>query len=104
MKHIGDVEGFGATLFNMGHIHLRNEEMTEAVQAWVRVYGIAKKINLAQALGALESLAGQLGLEGGLQGWERLAQTYEQTGKISLPTPVKRRSGFFSKLRALWGR
>lgn len=73
-QEIGDVAGLCVTLFNMGHIHLQNEEVTEAVQAWVTVYQLAKKLNLAQALQALENLAGNLGLEGGLQGWEMLAQ------------------------------
>jgi tetratricopeptide (TPR) repeat protein len=73
-QEIGDVAGLCATLFNMGHIHLQNEEVTEAVQAWVTVYQLAKKINLANALQALENLAENLGLEGGLQGWEKLAQ------------------------------
>ncbi len=70
--------GLCATLFNMGHIHLQNKEVAEAVQAWVTVYGIAKKINLANVLQALEELAGNIGLEGGLQGWEMLVQ---QMGK-----------------------
>ncbi|MBU2006982.1 MAG: tetratricopeptide repeat protein, partial [Gammaproteobacteria bacterium] len=73
-QEIGDVAGLCATLFNMGHIHLQNEEVAEAVQAWVTVYGIAKQINLANVLQALESLAGNLGLPGGLQGWEMLAK------------------------------
>ncbi|MCA9982077.1 MAG: hypothetical protein KDD89_14635, partial [Anaerolineales bacterium] len=61
-------------LFNMGHIHLQNEEVNEAVQAWVTVYQIANRINYAQVLQALEGLAGQLGLPGGLAGWAALAQ------------------------------
>uniref|UniRef100_UPI00257C2ED6 tetratricopeptide repeat protein n=1 Tax=Thiothrix sp. TaxID=1032 RepID=UPI00257C2ED6 len=73
-QEIGDVAGLCATLFNMGNIHLQNEEVTEAVQAWVTVYQLAKKINLANVLQALENLAGNIGLEGGLQGWEMLAQ------------------------------
>jgi tetratricopeptide (TPR) repeat protein len=73
-QEIGDVAGLCATLFNIGHIHLQNEEVAEAVQVWVTVYALAKKMNLAQALEALESLAGNLGLPGGLQGWEKLAQ------------------------------
>ncbi|MEZ5448951.1 MAG: tetratricopeptide repeat protein, partial [Thiolinea sp.] len=75
-QDIGDVAGLCATLFNMGHIHLKNEETTEAIQAWITVYGIAKKINLAQVLEALENLAGNLGLPNGLQGWEMLAQRF----------------------------
>ncbi|MDD5392775.1 MAG: tetratricopeptide repeat protein, partial [Thiothrix sp.] len=78
-QEIGDVAGLCVTLFNMGHIHLQNEEAAEAVQAWVTVYGIAKKTNLANVLQALESLAGNLGLPGGLQGWEMLAQQMNES-------------------------
>lgn len=92
------------TLFYMGHIHLQNEEVVEAVQAWLTVYGIAKKMNLAQALQALESLAGHIGLEGGLQGWEMLAQEYEKTGVITLPIKQQRKQSFFGKIASLFGR
>jgi tetratricopeptide (TPR) repeat protein len=73
-QEIGDAAGLCATLFNMGHIHLQNGEQNEALSAWVTVYTLAKQINLAQALQALEGLAGQLGLPGGLAAWERFAQ------------------------------
>ena len=56
----------------MGFIHWQNEEQQKAVSAWVTVYRLAKQMNLAQALNALEGLAGQLRLEGGLAGWEEL--------------------------------
>ncbi len=59
-----------ATLFNMGHIYLQNKQLEEAIEAWVTVYKIAKPMGLAQVLEALESLAGDLGLEGGLDAWE----------------------------------
>lgn len=72
-QEIGDVSGLCATLFNMGHIHLQNEEMGEALSAWIAVYKLASKMNLAQALQALEGLAAKLGLEGGLDGWAALA-------------------------------
>ncbi len=72
-QDIGDVAGLCTTLFNMGHIHWENEEEQDAVSAWLTVYQLAKKMNLAQALEALENLAPQLGLEGGLAGWEALA-------------------------------
>ena len=36
--------------------------------------GLLKNINLAQALQSLKSLAGQLGLPGGLDAWERLSR------------------------------
>ncbi len=77
-QEIGDIAGLCATLFNMGHIHHQNEETPQALQAWVTVYRLAKPINLAQALDALENLAGQLGLPGGLEGWERLAQQMDE--------------------------
>ncbi|UOG91094.1 MAG: tetratricopeptide repeat protein [Candidatus Thiothrix sulfatifontis] len=73
-QETGNVTGLCTTLFNIGHIHLQNGKAAEAVQAWVAAYGLAKKMNLAQELEALENLAGNLGLKGGLQGWEMLAQ------------------------------
>ena len=45
----------------------------KAIAAWVSVYQMAKPMQLAQVLDALESLAGQIGLDG-LNGWEALAQ------------------------------
>ncbi len=60
--------GLCASLFNMGHIHMQNEKNKEAMQAWMMVYRIAKKINLAQALEALTNLAEQIGLPDGLGG------------------------------------
>jgi tetratricopeptide (TPR) repeat protein len=73
-QQIGDKAGLCATLFNMGHIHLQNEQLQEAVSAWVTVYLIAAPMNLAQVLRALAALAPQLGLPEGLAGWEMLAQ------------------------------
>jgi len=74
MQEIGDSAGLCATLFNMGHIYLQNEEVPNAVTSWVTVYRMAKSMNLAQALQALENLAPQIGLPGGLDGWEQLSQ------------------------------
>ena len=48
--------------------------MQEALSAWVTVYRLAKPMGLAQVLEALEGLAGQLGLEGGLAAWVSLAR------------------------------
>jgi tetratricopeptide (TPR) repeat protein len=79
-QQIGDKAGFCVTLFNMGHIHLQNQQVQESVSAWVTVYVIAKQMNLAQALQALASLAPQLGLPEGLEGWERLAQQMKGAG------------------------
>ncbi|MCW1969689.1 MAG: tetratricopeptide repeat protein, partial [Anaerolineae bacterium] len=72
-QQIGDAAGLCATLFNMGHMHWENSEQAEALQAWVTVYALAKKLNLARALDALSGLAQRLGLPGGLAGWEAVA-------------------------------
>uniref|UniRef100_Q3AQG1 Uncharacterized protein n=1 Tax=Chlorobium chlorochromatii (strain CaD3) TaxID=340177 RepID=Q3AQG1_CHLCH len=58
----------------MGHIYLQNNEIQDAVSAWVTAYTLARKIGYAQVLDALENLAPQLGLPGGLEGWEMLAR------------------------------
>jgi hypothetical protein len=63
-----------ATLFNLWHIHLQNYAKQEALSAWITVYKLAKQMKLADALNALVGLAEQLGLPGGLQGWDTLAK------------------------------
>jgi len=73
-QEIGDNAGLCATLFNMGHIHAQNEEIPQAIQAWITVYRMAKPMNLAQILDALANLAPKLGLPEGLEGWEILLQ------------------------------
>ncbi|MCP4420640.1 MAG: CHAT domain-containing protein [Chloroflexi bacterium] len=73
-REIGDTAGLCVTLFNMGHIHWQNEQQQEAMSAWTTTYTLAKPMGLANVLQALESLAGQLGGEGGLAVWERLSQ------------------------------
>jgi hypothetical protein len=65
----------------MGHIHTQNNQIQEALQAWVTVYVIAKQMNLAQALQALGNLAPNLGLPEGLDGWEMLAQRMQSGNK-----------------------
>ena len=42
----------------------------------MNVYLLARQLNLAQALQALEDLAGQLGLDGGLESWQALAEKF----------------------------
>lgn len=76
-QEIGDNAGLCATLFTIGHIHWQKEEKQEAMGAWVQVYLVAKKLNLAQALQALEGLAKQLDLDGGMAAW--LAQVEKIT-------------------------
>lgn len=73
-QEIGDTAGPCATLFNMGHIHWQNNEPQQAVATWVQAYRLASAMGLRQVLGALEGLAGQLGLDGGLDGWAALAR------------------------------
>ena len=80
-RAIGDTSGLCATLFNMGHIHRQNDEVNEAFGAWVAAYQIAARIGYAQVLQALERLAGQVGLPGGLAGWAALA-----SGELQLST------------------
>lgn len=76
-QEIGDRSGLCATLFNIGHIYYQKEEISQAVQAWVTVYKLAKSMNLAQAMDALKNLAEQLKLPGGLDGWEKLSKQME---------------------------
>ena len=71
---IGDRAGLCVTLFNMGLIYLQKEDFQNAKSAWVTSYRIAKAIGYTEALKNLESLAGQIGLPGGLDGWEQLSQ------------------------------
>jgi tetratricopeptide (TPR) repeat protein len=73
-QEIGDREGLCITMFNMGHIYWQTNDQSKAVTSWVTVYQMAKPMNLVQVLQPLESLAPQLGLPGGLDGWERLSQ------------------------------
>jgi len=82
-QEIGDKAGEGATLFNIGHIYAQNNEMQEALGAWVSVYRIATVINQHQALQALANLAPQLGLPEGLAGWDDLAKRIDAGKEIS---------------------
>ena len=70
--------GLCATSFNIGHIHWQNDQKKDAYASWVSVYTIAKKIGNAQVLEALEGLAEQLELPGGLEGWETVLADSEQ--------------------------
>lgn len=76
-QEIGDSASLCTTLFNMGFIHAQNDEIPEAMSTWLTAYQLAKEMNLAQLLEALGNLAPQLGLGGGLAGWERLAQQHK---------------------------
>jgi hypothetical protein len=76
-QEIGNNLGLCSILFSIGHIHWQNNEKPQAMQKWIEVYLIAKEINLAEVLNALEGLAGSVGIKDGLKGWEKLAQNYE---------------------------
>lgn len=78
LKKIGDKAGLCAALFNIGLIHLQNDEILQAVQAWVTVYRSVKALNLAKGLDALEKLANDLNLDGGQDAWERLSKQIEE--------------------------
>ena len=62
----------------MGHIYFQNKDVPNAILSWVTVYRMAIVMNLTQALGALENLANQLKLPGGLEGWEVLSKQVEK--------------------------
>jgi tetratricopeptide (TPR) repeat protein len=80
-QEIGDVAGLCSTTINIGHIYWQNGQQKEALLSWIAGYQSAQKIGYAQALNALESMAEQLGLKDGLQGWERLAQQTREKSK-----------------------
>ncbi|MBE0671409.1 MAG: tetratricopeptide repeat protein [Anaerolineales bacterium] len=71
-QQIGDSAGLCSSLFNIGQIHRHNNQIQEAISAWVNSYVIAKQIGYARVLQELTALASQLGLSGGLEGWEQL--------------------------------
>ena len=76
-REIGDVAGMCVAMFNMAFIQRQNGEENQALATWVNVYRMAKPMGLAQVLQALENLADQLGLPGGLDGWQALAEQME---------------------------
>jgi tetratricopeptide (TPR) repeat protein len=80
-QQIGDKAGLCATLFNIGHIHFKKDEHPKAVGAWGTVYRLATSMHLAQALEALEKLADELELKGGMDGWARLSKEMEKEPK-----------------------
>jgi len=84
-QEIGDVAGLCTTLFNMGALHWEKGEQAEAIRAWVRVYRQARPMGLKQVLDALEGLAGQLGLPGGLDAWEELARRMDEQAAADGP-------------------
>ena len=70
-REIGDRAGMCVTLFNMGHIHLRNKEFQKATVALLSAYANSKKIQYSEALEQLDALARQMG-QNGLDFWEKL--------------------------------
>lgn len=68
-----DKAGLCLTLYNMGHIYWKNNQQEEALSTWLKVYQMAKSMQLAQLLDALSNLAPTVGLPLGLEGWEQLS-------------------------------
>jgi tetratricopeptide (TPR) repeat protein len=83
-QEVGDAAGLCATFLNMGHIHWQNGQQAEAIAAWVTVYRLVHSTNLAEGLDALEGLAAQLGLQGGMDGWKALARQLDGSGSGGL--------------------
>ncbi|WP_298610819.1 CHAT domain-containing protein [uncultured Thiothrix sp.] len=98
-QEIGDIAGMSYTLFNMGHIYYQNKETEKAHNTWVAVYKIAKPINLAQVLHALEGLAKDLGSDEGLVFWEKPVGQSSQGTEISLSKIEPAHSGLISFLK-----
>lgn len=72
---IGDLAGQNAILINIGHNYFKKNDLERAVRYWVDAYRLAQSHGFAQALAALEKLASQIGLPGGLNGWAALAES-----------------------------
>ena len=53
-------------------IYMQDDNHSKAMETWTDAYVIAKEIGYSQLLDALEDLAGKLGFENGLVGWERV--------------------------------
>ncbi|MFH0995439.1 MAG: tetratricopeptide repeat protein [Pseudomonadota bacterium] len=81
-REIGDRSGFCYTLFNLGHNHIQNKEIGEALSAWTTVYGIAREIQLSDVLTHLDLLARKMGQDG-LAFWEALLK--QQKVKTARP-------------------
>jgi len=79
-QEIGDKSGVCSTLFDIGHIYMKKDNIREAVLAWVRSYWFAKELNLSEVIEALKSIAGQIGLPGGINGWEQILQQIKENG------------------------
>jgi len=71
---IGDKVGLCATLFNIGHIYYDNDEVAKALGAWLDAYNIAKEIEYAEVLNALDKLA----QSGGFENFEALKKQITQ--------------------------
>ncbi|MBX3038591.1 MAG: tetratricopeptide repeat protein [Anaerolineales bacterium] len=79
-EEIGDKAGLCNTLFKIGRILIKDDQIDEAVKALTSSYLIANQIALSEGLQALAKIAPQVGLPEGLDGWEKLAQRI-QSGK-----------------------
>ncbi len=79
LGEVGEVFGLCHALFNMGLIHTHKNKHEEAMSTWVSAYALAKKIQLAQVLTALDELARRMG-QNGLAFWEEQLQQAKARG------------------------
>jgi tetratricopeptide (TPR) repeat protein len=77
-QEIGNKVGICTTYFNIGTIYFEKKEFQQALQAWKKVYKLAKSVQLAKALNALNELAKSLNLPGGMDAWEKLANQEQE--------------------------
>ena len=85
-REIGDIAGMCPTLFNIGRIHMQNQEPQQAMSAWISAYVFARKLDLAEALEHLDGLAKQIG-GSGLEIWEQLAAQFAPDDDDPTPKP-----------------
>ncbi|PIE00802.1 MAG: hypothetical protein CSA79_02155 [Thiothrix nivea] len=87
-QEIGDIAGMCATKFNIGHIQRQNDQHNEAFKSWAEAYATSSQIGLAQVLAALEKMAEDLSLPGGLEYWAALADKLNQNSDDTPNQPL----------------
>ena len=71
---IGDIAGLCETMFQIGKNYFLQNDFSNAELFWIKVYKLARKFKITQSLHDLKSLAADIGLQGGLDGWEQLSK------------------------------
>ncbi|MFT4924724.1 MAG: tetratricopeptide (TPR) repeat protein [Phenylobacterium sp.] len=74
-RDIGDKAGYCTTLLNIGCIYWEMNKQERAQTVWLEAYRIAEPMKLYAVLEKLGSVAEQLGLAPGLEGWAQLSKT-----------------------------